>query len=65
MAGYFSGIDKDDWYLVWTKPRQEQRAKEQLMNQGVEVFLPAVSTHRIKKNDEFEPQNFISSLSIY
>jgi transcriptional antiterminator RfaH len=49
MANYYSEIDKDDWYAVWTKPRQEKRAKEQLINQGVKVFLPAVSTHITKK----------------
>ena len=49
MAEYDSEIDKDDWYAVYTKPRQEQRAKEQLMNQGVEVFLPTVVTHSSKK----------------
>jgi transcriptional antiterminator RfaH len=33
----------------YTKARQEERAKRQLINQGVNVFLPAISTHSVKK----------------
>ncbi|HZJ95653.1 MAG TPA: transcription termination/antitermination NusG family protein [Thiopseudomonas sp.] len=35
------------WYVVLTKPRQEQRAKENLERQGGEVYLPLFSNERI------------------
>jgi transcriptional antiterminator RfaH len=28
------------WYVIYSKPREEYRAKENLENQGYEVFLP-------------------------
>ena len=28
------------WYLIKTKPRQEKKAKQNLANQGYEVFCP-------------------------
>ena len=32
--------DKDKWYLVYCKPRQEERAQQHLANQGFHTFLP-------------------------
>ena len=29
-----------DWYLIYTKPRQEQVAVDNLINQGYEVYCP-------------------------
>lgn len=37
------------WYLVQTRPREEFRAEENLMNQGYSVFLPTMSIQKISK----------------
>lgn len=34
------------WFVVWTKPRQEDRAFHNLHNQGFEVYLPRVKERR-------------------
>lgn len=39
----------DMWYVVLTKVRQEQRAAENLRNQGGEVYLPMLSVERIRR----------------
>jgi transcriptional antiterminator RfaH len=39
-----------NWYVVYTKPREENRAKENLENQGFEVFLPTCQIERIKNS---------------
>jgi len=31
------------WYLVFTKPKQEEKAKKNLENQGFESFMPKIS----------------------
>ena len=36
-------IGDSKWFLVFTKAREEKRAKEHLENQGFEVFLPMIS----------------------
>lgn len=36
------------WYLVYCKPRQEQRAQQHLVNQGFTTFLPALTVTRLK-----------------
>ena len=33
---------RSNWYLVYTKPNQERRAYSNLVNQGLEVFLPQI-----------------------
>ncbi|WP_228445440.1 transcription/translation regulatory transformer protein RfaH [Thalassotalea sp. HSM 43] len=33
-----------NWYVLTSKPRDEQRAHDNLVSQGFEVFLPKVST---------------------
>ena len=38
------------WLLVFTKPKQEKRAKENLENQGFETFLPMISYDRTNKS---------------
>lgn len=47
-------INHSKWYLVYTKPKQEKRAKQNLVRQGVKVFLPLISKHKVgtdsKKN---------------
>lgn len=37
-----------DWYLVMTKPRNEDRAFENLMRQGYPCYLPKVGIERIR-----------------
>lgn len=37
------------WYLVYTKPREEFRALENLMNQGYTCFLPTVLVNRLER----------------
>ena len=46
---------KPQWFLIYTKPRQEERAKENLENQGNEAFLPMVASEDTK-----QPQSFSS-----
>ncbi len=40
---------KPQWFLIYTKPRQEERAKENLENQGFETFLPMIAYEKIKQ----------------
>lgn len=35
------------WYLIASKPKQEFRAKENLENQGVKVFLPTIELQKV------------------
>lgn len=37
------------WYLLQTRPRQEQRALENLRNQGFECFLPRYQCERLRR----------------
>ncbi|NVK42629.1 MAG: transcription/translation regulatory transformer protein RfaH [Oceanospirillaceae bacterium] len=37
------------WYLLQTKPRQEERARENLENQGYDCFAPKLSAERIRR----------------
>jgi len=39
----------DDWYLLMTRPRQEDRAKQHLNNLGFEVFYPRLLSHQLKR----------------
>lgn len=48
-------IDLLPWYLVYTKPRQEERALENLQRQNYSVYLPKYRKFKNgnnKKNDE-------------
>jgi transcriptional antiterminator RfaH len=38
------------WYAIYTKPRQEQRAAENLRNQGYNCFLPTITVDKVKNN---------------
>lgn len=37
-----------NWYVVQTKPRQEKRAEENLINQGFDVFLPMLTVEKLR-----------------
>jgi transcriptional antiterminator RfaH len=37
------------WHLVHTKPRQEVRALENLLNQGYECYLPMLPTEKLRQ----------------
>ena len=37
------------WYAVHTKPKQENRALENLQNQGFECFLPLLEVEKIRR----------------
>ena len=39
----------ESWYLVVCKPKQEERAKTNLQNQGIEAFYPKLTTERLVK----------------
>jgi transcriptional antiterminator RfaH len=46
------------WQVIYTKPKQEQKATEHLENQGVEVYCPKIQLEKIVKGqvkDIFEP----------
>lgn len=47
VAGHDSGsrtglpeVDMTRWYLAFSKPKQEELAQQQLLNQGFEAYLP-------------------------
>jgi transcriptional antiterminator RfaH len=37
------------WYLIHTKPRQEQRALDNLLRQGYECFLPMLAVEKLRR----------------
>lgn len=39
----------DSWYLLFCKPRQEERAKINLQNQGIEAFFPLLKAEKLIK----------------
>lgn len=39
----------EHWYVVHTKPRQESRAADNLLQQGFEVFLPMLAVERLQR----------------
>jgi len=41
------GVAMESWYLLFCKSKQEQRAKNNLENQGFEVFFPEHKIERI------------------
>lgn len=47
------------WYVILTKPRQEQRAADNLANQGGEVYLPMLSVERIKNGKRTQQQEVL------
>jgi transcriptional antiterminator RfaH len=42
-----------NWYVVYTKPREEVRAQENLENQGFEIFLPTCKIESVKNSKLF------------
>ncbi|MDN3652641.1 transcription/translation regulatory transformer protein RfaH [Thalassotalea ponticola] len=44
-----TAVAKSAWYVLTSKPREEQRAHDNLVSQGLEVFLPKVATVKKKK----------------
>lgn len=40
--------DESGWYVVYTRPRQEARALENLKNQGYDSFLPTIEVERLR-----------------
>lgn len=38
------------WFVLKTKPKQEQRAKQNLENQAARTYLPMLSRERIQRN---------------
>jgi transcription antitermination factor NusG len=40
------------WYVVLTKPKQEERTEEHLVAQGGEVFLPRAQLEKCVKEKE-------------
>ena len=44
-----TGFPHKAWYLVYTKPRQENQAQENLVRQGYEVYLPRVRLMRKRR----------------
>jgi transcriptional antiterminator RfaH len=42
------------WYVVLTKPKQEERAEEHLRAQGGEVFLPRIQLEKMRKGKRVE-----------
>lgn len=38
------------WYLIYTKPRQEQQALENLERQGYECYLPVFRKEKLRQN---------------
>ena len=49
MVSEYKSHDKPQWFLIYTKPRQEVRARENLKNQGNEVFLPMIACDKNKE----------------
>jgi transcriptional antiterminator RfaH len=38
------------WYVIHTKPRQEQRALENLQRQGFEAWLPMIALEKVRRS---------------
>lgn len=38
-----------NWYVVYSKSRQEARAQQNLSNQGFETFLPMIALEKLRK----------------
>ena len=44
-----SQLDSDVWYVIRTKPKQEERAALNLENQGFEVFAPKLTVNKLRR----------------
>ena len=38
------------WYLIYTKPRQEKTAKDHLLRQDYQIYLPFIQTQQHRQN---------------
>jgi len=38
----------DNWYLLYSKPRQESRAQQHLANQGFDSFVPQITQRKLQ-----------------
>jgi len=45
--------ENSQWLLVYTKAREEKRAKKNLENQGFETFLPMIAYEKIRQPKSF------------
>lgn len=50
MTHLFETASDGQWYVVLTKPKQEQRALQNLQQQGFEAFLPCIKKEVLRKN---------------
>ena len=41
-----------NWYLLLTKPREDERAQQHLENQGYDIFRPLIRQFKIKKGKQ-------------
>ncbi|HAW94465.1 MULTISPECIES: transcription/translation regulatory transformer protein RfaH [unclassified Arsukibacterium] len=41
-------LKQNCWYLLYCKPRQEQRAQQHLANQGFSSFVPVLTVNKLK-----------------
>lgn len=49
-ASVAGGGGRASWYVVFCKPRQELTARENLVRQGFEVYLPQIRISKRKRN---------------
>lgn len=54
MSTSSSASSHSKWYVVLTKPKQEERAEEHLQAQGAEVFLPRIALEKMHKGKRVE-----------
>ena len=45
-------MNKDEWYLVYTKPRAENTGVKNIKNQGYEVFFPQIVYEKLGSKKE-------------
>ena len=45
-------MNKDEWYLAYTKPRAEITGTNNIRNQGFEVFFPKITFERLGSKKE-------------
>ncbi|MDH5573441.1 MAG: hypothetical protein OEY89_16885 [Gammaproteobacteria bacterium] len=63
-------FEQRSWYLIYTKPRMEKYAEENLNRQRYETYLPVVKKQRIRNNsyikitEPFFPGYIFINLSI-
>lgn len=50
----FSIRETSAWYLLFTKPRQEWRARDNLIRQGYSVFLPTLLEEKIRTGERVQ-----------